>query len=541
MPSTKEIQEKAERIQFIDFHPYAASKLGQEPWIIVWQHNEADGRGNETYYSALLPKGYKQRALSDYSWDLSLGSGMPWSYRNKETGDVSYFRFSDNDGIEPLVFSRNFNGAATPFHEICEDFRHYFNLFEKPTKRGTFIYVDDSGDEEEVVRQSSSKIEIKLGLMKRYLTARDMFLALYFEHNRFELLTLDELGIKAESRDYKSDNIFYHASVVSFDLGLGDEKTLGRVMGKKIISGLDTDDLTEWEGEPKQYEEFIIKVDTNGKPVLFTCNESDLLDMAQESDGTRPYFLTPIFFSQDVLSDYYSNPDKYEVQDGYVSCYGLWGLRMDNNHDEHVIAYLGDLGHLPYKEQQRWKRFNIVPDGGISVVEWRRGFMAEFADPERVDLKFKHVFRNVCRNWQKNRGWNLFLPLAKADSHHLISLHIPNTDNQAEFDQQILSLCKVVIESINIAELRKQFTPSKVDLPPIGLLEEYLANIGFSETGKFISILRRLQAVRSAGTAHRKGDNYDKAMISLGLDETGLRLLFTRVLSELIEHFEILQ
>jgi hypothetical protein len=53
-----------------------------------------------------------------------------------------------------------------------------------------------------------------------------------------------------------------------------------------------------------------------------------------------------------VLTKYYAHPERYSVEDGFLRCQGLWGLKLDNNHHEYIIVFLGDLGRdLPSDEQ----------------------------------------------------------------------------------------------------------------------------------------------------------------------------------------------
>jgi len=47
---------------------------------------------------------------------------------------TKYYRFSDK-GIEPLVYRRTFIGRKEFYLEVSEEFRLYFNLFEKKTGR----------------------------------------------------------------------------------------------------------------------------------------------------------------------------------------------------------------------------------------------------------------------------------------------------------------------------------------------------------------------------------------------------------------------
>lgn len=68
------------------------------------------------------------------------------------------------------------------------------------------------------------------------------------------------------------------------------------------------------------------------------------------------------FSTKEVLKKYYDKPQKYKVEDNYIRCGNLWGLRIDNNHKDYVIVFLGDLGsHLSQNEQLYWRHFNIPP------------------------------------------------------------------------------------------------------------------------------------------------------------------------------------
>jgi hypothetical protein len=45
--------------------------------------------------------------------------------------------------------------------------------------------------------------------------------------------------------------------------------------------------------------------------------------------------------------------------------------------------------------------------------------------------------------------------LGRKDKHNFDSLRIPLGDNQLEFDQQVIALTKIIIDSLNEAEIEK--------------------------------------------------------------------------------------
>lgn len=96
-----------------------------------------------------------------------------------------------------------------------------------------------------------------------------------------------------------------------------------------------------------------------------------------------------------------------------------------------------------------------------------------FSSPERPDLAFKNLFPYFVEKWRAKLGWNLFLPLADDDEHHFTTVRIPLQNDQGEFDAQVQSLTKLVIDSLNEAELVKGLTvPSETK--GIGKLQLFL-------------------------------------------------------------------
>ena len=108
-----------------------------------------------------------------------------------------------------------------------------------------------------------------------------------------------------------------------------------------------------------------------------------------------PQFVTPVFFSKEVLRKYYDDPDIFSIEDGHLRCGGLWGLQIDNHHKDHVIVLLGDLGYLSHDEQLYWRHFNVSPTGTFSKTIFKRYFLTEFAEPEIADLLFASKFKQV--------------------------------------------------------------------------------------------------------------------------------------------------
>jgi hypothetical protein len=237
-----------------------------------------------------------------------------------------------------------------------------------------------------------------------------------------------------------------------------------------------------------------------------------------------------------VLGKYYAQPGKYAVEDGLLRCAGLWSMRIDNNHDKYVVAHLGDLGRdLPASEQGYWKSFNVPPDGGFSEVAVRRGFLNQWTSPQRPDLVFKSAFRQIQKRWEEKFGWSLFRPLGEGDAHLLDALHVPLSENQAEFDGQVLALAKVLVDSLNEEELARSGIPIAPDMKGISKLDAYLELRQCAHRTEVVQFLRDLYALRSTGSGHRKGSGYQKAAAKFVDPDRGLVKGFETILIRAVE------
>lgn len=529
-------------LRFTKFVEYMKNKMHTEQWVTVHEFTQLP-KGTIFMHSALLPPEVASKALDKKDWELHTGDGMPGHvFYGTDDNNFRYLRFGNEEGVEPLVFSRSFHGVHSDFMEISEEFRHYFNL--APTDGGDKLVVfDDSGDPVEVVRglkTDTDKVEVNLKYLKKFLSVKGMTLAIYFAVDMHISKTLEELGEKAFDEQEKGKDYAYEvwSKPWEFISKKDDTKTFASITGKKLIEG-NADYKPSWFGDDeRKHEEFIIKTDENGEPVYYTSDEDKLSNYFGKNPGA-PNFLTPVFFTRDVLKRYYDDP-RYKVDDGHLRCGGLWGLRMDNDHPKYVVVYLGDLGHMPYKQQQYWKSYNVPPDGTISKTAWKRGFEAKFTDPTRPDLVFKAKLRIFDDKSLIGLGWHLFKPLEQKDEHLLTSLHVPHKDNQKEFDEQVQALTKILVDSLNDKELKKLPEVTTTE-GSIAKLSQWVETILSEEAKQHIEFLQKLQALRSTGTAHRKGNNYKKLETYFQLDNLGFEKGFEQILAKattMLEGFE---
>lgn len=512
-------------LEFKDVITHIENDLGKTEWVTVFEFFEGTyasiDRGS--FFSALIPTTQKDKILEKADWDFLIGSGRPGFITHFKDGKENsiYYRYSDDRGIEPLVHWRSGRGKNVPSIDISEEFRHYYNLvdFSRDGKK-IFVYTNDDGDEEDVIAITGNKVDIKLKFLKEFLAVKKMSLVIFFEFMRFLPEVLEKDGTPHVNIVKKQDSYTY--SLYTRNISLVDSRCQGWLLGKKVVSAGKSSDHPLWESRVDgRYQEFIIGVDEDGAAIYANC------DTEHQND---PGFLTPVFFKREVLKKYYDLPDMYSVEDGYLRHEHFWGLRMMNNHEDHVVVWLGDLRSLPPKEQGHWKGFNLTPsDRKIANADFTRNINGKFCDPDHPELFFKHRLAEFQEAWEKAFGWNLFMPLDKQDEHHLRSLHVPVTNEQKEFDEQVGSISKLLIDSLNTEELRKGVQSKKEKPGSIDWLEAFLAARSFSAP-KMIEFLRKLQGLRSSGIAHRKGGSYKKHKEYFDLDKKQFSEAFTNII-----------
>lgn len=302
-------------------------------------------------------------------------------------------------------------------------------------------------------------------------------------------------------------------------------------MGKKVIFPKPVEECGYWPYEKeRKYNDFIIGIDDYGEPQTFT-SDPDMLSNYFGANPGAPHYLTPVFFKKEVLQRYLSHPDRYSVEDGYLRCQSLWGMAIDNHHKDYVSAYLGDLGRdLPEQEQNHWLQYNVATSEKLSAVAFQRDFLCISAESNMSDLKFKAGFKNFQKKWHQSFSWDLFLPLAESDEYNIKLLRIPITESQEEFDHQVLSLVKTIIDSLNEKEIVKQLKNSGDLKGGISKLERWLLEQGISQFEPHIKFLRNLQELRSTGTGHRKGKGYEKIKKEFGLSSSNFAEVFDNIL-----------
>jgi hypothetical protein len=477
---------------FTDYKKLIRKRFIESGWAIAYcNEKRLKNIDQGLIYSAFIAEDKITDVLSKYDWDLLLdgGPGLVF-YKDGNEEKANYRRFSE-DGIEPLVYYRDFHGAKETYLEISEEFRLYLDLYEEyvSNKEKKYIRIDDNGDEEVVAIISENEIKVQIKCLKEYISVRNMVFVVFFNLMRLSKKPIEELSLSEKDETNKRSYFIYNHLIRNINF-LPDYNVQSWLVGKVLISGIK--DYKPKLFETRKHEKFIVGIDKNGNEKCLSCEKE---------------YYYPVYFKREVLDKYYNNPDKFTVEDGLVKAGGLWSLRIDNNNYYYVIVFLKELGLLPYKEQVYWKSYNVkLPlDKGLSRAGYSRNIMGEFTDPDMPDLYFKMKYYEFSEKWYKKYGWYLFKPLSKSDAHHFKSLHRPSPENRKDFDAQIASLTKIIIDSLNEKELAKGIKIEELGLKGIDKFEKFLENNGCHING-MIEFFKKLQELRSYTVAHRKSE-----------------------------------
>jgi hypothetical protein len=138
--------------------------------------------------------------------------------------------------------------------------------------------------------------------------------------------------------------------------------------------------------------------------------------------------------------------------------------------------------------------------------------LGEWASAQSVDLQFRVVYQQVREAWRSRFGWPLFLDPEPADTHLIDQVRRPLHNTEAELEDLVRTLAKLLVDSLNEAELVRPLTPGPTGERGIAKFERWLQHVGYPDAGRDIALLRNLQTVRSKAAAHRKGSDYEKAL-----------------------------
>lgn len=512
---------------------------GRGPWTVVYS-SWRDGTSNGAQFAAFSETSRREHALCDAGWDFHIGNGLPGFSQSYSSGqpETRYHRFGGYDSLEPLVIVQEHHGALPEMlPQLAEEFRHYHNLWVSPD--GTrLIKLDDDGSQYVAAEVSSDEVRVRTNLLRQFQAGRQLDLLLFIDSVQFvpDLSDADEFDYDAIDDEIEEPDARISFVAQRRTLG-GGRDPFSRLLGTRVMLPPGQSHAGVWpfdEDEPEHYPDFIIGEDENGRKIRHSC-DPELLANYFGKNPDAPHYLTPVFFHREVLQKYYEEPERYTVTDGYLSCASLWGVRVDNDHPDHVMVFLGDLGRdLPESERDHWRSRNIPPTSIMSQTNFRRSFLNQPTWPEAPDLRFKHRYERLRADWSTSLAWDLFREPVEADAHVLKRLRIPLNESQPEFEGQILNLAKVLVDWLNESKLGSLLEAKVKDEKSIAKLKRWLEQEGYPDIDADVAVLQKVQRLRSRAAAHRKGSDYN-AFLRDELGSDGLVWGFAQLLVECVE------
>ncbi len=353
------------------------------------------------------------------------------------------------------------------------------------------------------------------------------------------------MGLVQDDLQVNEDSYCFKLSYNDPILSLHDFRAVSILIGLRLIEPFPKSQsgVPGFADEPeRKYVDFIIGMDEIGGDSEYTCNPSALSDRFGANPGA-PDYLTNVDFHKEVLDKYYVQPSKYRVSKAYLSCANLWGIYIDNYHDDKVSVWLGDLGEmLNYEEQTYWKSFNFASETGVSETFYSQQMCAVPTASDRPEHILLDRYKELAAVCEEHLGWPLLLPLEYGDRHLLQRIRVPSTSEQHVFDEQVLGLAKILIESLNEKQLETLFSSEKYpgSKGSIARLEAALASSDATDFDQHIRFLRDFQGLRSSGSAHRKGSTYSTVARSFDMDSQDLRLVLEGLLQKAVSLLDYL-
>lgn len=184
--------------------------------------------------------------------------------------------------------------------------------------------------------------------------------------------------------------------------------------------------------------------------------------------------LTPVFFSRDVLVQYYNHPD-YAVSfgsDTYGTIHTASGhmIAFGINRADKVIMWLGDIDRLPRAEQLYLASRNVDSDHDIGSEFYGAQIEIEFTEYSKEQLVIKKLSEFADEIFKRYK-----VKLLQLDSESLPiikSLKPPIHFSEKEMGDSMEAFNKLLVERLNTSVL-KQDLQTKLASEEVGRLQRF--------------------------------------------------------------------
>ena len=281
-------------------------------WTTVYQARE-EPYSYPSYFACLADTALESKILEGTDWLRHADSFDPGF---TETSDGALYENGHDDGFDFLVKAIYFHSLEQWQFHVNQEFVFLFSLFRE--KDGCYYAIDECGRKEQVVDVDENVIIFRTSYLMRYIAAKQMIYVQFIDSRRSSSpdypMRPENIGAENCQGDVYHYEIWYQSTE-------GQDYLFSIMYARSIVRPEDVKECKLWpyEDEDREdYPEFAIKEFPNGDLERFSCNPDKLGNYFGENPNA-PQYLTPVYFSPDVLDRYRGNPN-FEVTERSLSC-----------------------------------------------------------------------------------------------------------------------------------------------------------------------------------------------------------------------------
>lgn len=382
------------------------------------------------------------------NWNHILSSG--YSYSDSDSELIFETMSSSSPSIlknsTPFFFLRECFSHTALKVEINQKVSHLLELCWSK-KQNSFVKINEVGDYIDIATMQHDDDLILCTLRKKdldcYLYRTKSVLIRFFDVIRCAD-DCSPTGNRTDVRQCSHENeIFANLTRECYDNGNISRSYLHgfQIIRNKIPNEQMKNRL---RGNDRKYESFIIFDWKHGKLGERNSNPKKIGNYFVDSN--LPFETSPAFFRSEILAKYKHDPEKYTLEHRRIYCRGAWSIRYGINDEGQVFAYIKDLSHLPFTEQQYWKSFNEKPKAGIPESVLKTDFEGEWNLDYDPLISLKNMLETFPHAKFKGENVSIWKMPKVPPTKDIKFLNYVVTDSTKEWEDQISVLNQILIE-----------------------------------------------------------------------------------------------
>lgn len=410
-----------------------------------------------------------------------------------------------------LLFS--LGGITQPeavFYELSQEIEHLLGLFYVESRKA-YCLVDEDGTTVEVFKiienEEYKALTFKRIYLEYYLWLKNANVFRRFDYTETDHSHFPRYPDNSRRTEYNQD-LNCKVESALFEHGI-------YMRGTQLFS-YDRKDIRKFKAyletlsfETKKFVDVIVFDPFKQQNMIASTDPTKACSYFNMKDNPLPHELSCVFFKEEVLQKYISNPNIYICNEQQISSL-KWDLRDFEHRNGKVQVYLKDFSDLPYKVQAYWRQYNIEPncknlEEAISISKIIRDFEGHFAEDFGIENDFRTLVKEL-----KNRPelWNI--PEECDFQTSLIE------ENRKLWLDNIAQLQRVFIDTMkgnerNLREKIKQngwIIPNGKEQGSVNALHIILENSGLDLEP--LKVLREIVLKRNKGYGHTSNEEIDK-------------------------------